>query len=180
MYRTFALAMGVFAAVAVLASVAAPSDTGMAALARTDGEQVPAAKAQSPPLAALPPDAGSPQAFAFHPRRPDIVYVLTVSYPHGATRGHVYKTTDGGQHWHATATRGIGWTGDVLSLAADPRHPGPRQGPRHAGHEGARWPRRTQRWRLQRAQREGPGRRAQDQVRQPSPFLCVCVYCVSC
>ena len=36
----------------------------------------------------------------------------------------MYKTTDGGAHWHATATRGAGWTGDVLSLAADPQHPG--------------------------------------------------------
>ncbi len=124
MYRKSTLAIGVSAAVAILAFVAAPGDAGTAALARADGEQVPAANAGSPPLAALPPGAGSPQAFAFDPRTPDIVYVLTVSWPHGTTIGHVYKTTDGGRHWHATATRGTGWTGDVQSLAADPRHPG--------------------------------------------------------
>ena len=78
----------------------------------------------SPPLGALPPYGGSAQAFAFDPRRPDIVYVATVGYPHGTTRAHVFKTTDGGRHWHSTATRGSGWTGDVVTLAADPRHPG--------------------------------------------------------
>jgi hypothetical protein len=80
--------------------------------------------ATSPPLGALPRGAGFPQAFAFDPRNSDVVYVATVSYPHDTTRAHVYKTTDGGQHWHVTATRGTGWTGDVVSLAADPRHPG--------------------------------------------------------
>jgi photosystem II stability/assembly factor-like uncharacterized protein len=50
------------------------------------------------------------------------VYVLTVSG--AASRGHVFKTTDGGSHWQATATRGSGWAGDIQSLTADPRHPG--------------------------------------------------------
>jgi len=97
---------------------------GAATPARARDAHSPAASAQSPPLAALPPGAGSPQAFAFDPRRPNIVYVLTVSHPHGTTIGHVYKTTNGGQHWRATATRGAGWTGDVQSLVADPQHPG--------------------------------------------------------
>jgi hypothetical protein len=78
----------------------------------------------SAPLGALPSGAGSAQAFAFDPRHPDTVYVATVSYPHGTTRGHVYRSTDGGRHWSATATKGVGWTGDIASLAADPQHPG--------------------------------------------------------
>ena len=69
---------------------------GAATPARSRDAHSPAANTQSPPLAALPPGAGSPQAFAFDPRRPDIVYVLTVSWPHGTTMGHVYKTIDGG------------------------------------------------------------------------------------
>ena len=50
------------------------------------------------------------------------MYVLTVGGD--ASRGHVFKTTDGGSHWHATATLGTGWVGDVQTLTADPRHPG--------------------------------------------------------
>ena len=115
MYRKFALAIGVFA-VAILAFVAAPGDTGKAALARADGEQVPAAMAESPPLGALPPDVGRPEAFALDPHSPQIVYLMT--------QGHVFKTTDGGAHWQATATSGsrLGW--EPTALAADPRHPG--------------------------------------------------------
>ena len=40
------------------------------------------------------------------------------------TRGHVFKTTDGGTHWQATATSGSGWVGANEALTADPRHPG--------------------------------------------------------
>ncbi len=109
--------------VAALAATAAML-TAVAAAGPVAARQAEVAASASPPLGALPPDAGSPQAFAFDPRRADFVYVLTVSYPHDTTRGHVYKTTDGGQHWHATATTGTGWTGDVQSLAADTRHPG--------------------------------------------------------
>jgi hypothetical protein len=47
------------------------------------------AKAESPPLGAFPLSAGSAQAFAFDPRRPEIVYVATVGCPHGTTRGHM-------------------------------------------------------------------------------------------
>lgn len=74
----------------------------------------------SPPLGALPPDARSVEAFAFDQRNPDIVYLLMGGVP-GV---HVYKTTDGGAHWQATATRGSGWVGFKEALAADPRHPG--------------------------------------------------------
>jgi photosystem II stability/assembly factor-like uncharacterized protein len=95
---------------------------GAAALAHSPGAQSPAANAGSPPLAALPRSAGAAEAFAFDPRNPQIVYVLTVSG--NFSRGHVFKTTEGGAHWQATATSGSGWAGDVQTLAADPRHPG--------------------------------------------------------
>jgi hypothetical protein len=94
---------------------------GAAPPARAPGMQPPAADAQSPPLAALPPGAGSPQAFAFDSRRPNIVYVAS---PHGRGSVYVYKTTDNGHHWHLTGARGTGWVSDILSLTADPRHPG--------------------------------------------------------
>lgn len=95
---------------------------GTAATARARGSRSPAATAGSPPLAALPRNAGTADTFAFDPRNPQIVYVLTVSGV--ASRGHVFKTTDGGAHWQATATNGSGWAGDIQSLTADPRHPG--------------------------------------------------------
>jgi photosystem II stability/assembly factor-like uncharacterized protein len=89
---------------------------GTAALAHAPGSPGSTAKAESQPLAALPPDAGIAEAFAFDPRSPETVYVTT--------RGHVFKTTDGGAHWHATATSGSGWMGENEALTADPRHPG--------------------------------------------------------
>ncbi len=94
---------------------------GTAALAQAPGSQSPAANAGSPPLAALPRSAGAAEAFAFDPREPQVVYVLTVSG--NSSRGHVFKTIDGGAHWQATATSGSGWAGDVQTLTADPRHP---------------------------------------------------------
>ena len=98
---------------------------GTAALpARAPGSQAPAANADSPPLGALPPDAGTAQSFAFDPRNPEIVYVLTVGYANGVGRSHVFKTTDGGAHWQATATGGSDWVGSKGALTADPRHPG--------------------------------------------------------
>jgi photosystem II stability/assembly factor-like uncharacterized protein len=89
---------------------------GTAATARAPGSHGSAAKGESAPLGALPPDAGRPEAVAFDPRGPQIVYVMT--------QGHVFKTTDGGAHWQATATRGSGWVGANEALTADPRHPG--------------------------------------------------------
>ena len=95
---------------------------GTAGLAHAPGSQSPAANAGSPTLGALPAGAGSVEAVAFDPRSTKIVYVLTVSG--NASTGHVFKTTDGGAHWQATATTGTGWAGDVQALTADPRHPG--------------------------------------------------------
>jgi photosystem II stability/assembly factor-like uncharacterized protein len=104
---------------------------GTAATASAHGSQGSTAKADSPPLAALPPNAGTADTFAFDPRNPQIVYVLTTSvgaltrgHVFELTRGHVFKTTDGGAHWQATATNGSGWVGDTETLTADPRHPG--------------------------------------------------------
>ncbi len=98
---------------------------GTAATAHAPGSQAPAANAESSPLGALPPDAGRAESFAFDPRNPEIVYVLT----NGGVLGtpvptHVFKTTDGGQHWHATATSGSGWVGGNEALTVDPQHPG--------------------------------------------------------
>jgi photosystem II stability/assembly factor-like uncharacterized protein len=97
---------------------------GTAALPHVPGSQGSSAKADSPPLAALPPDAGAAEAIAFDPRNPEIVYVLTVGYSHGRGRSRVFKTTDAGAHWHATATSGSGWMGENEALTADTRHPG--------------------------------------------------------
>ena len=63
------------------------------------------------------------ESFAFDPRNPQIVYVLTVGSSNGS-RSRVFKTTDGGAHWQATATSGSGWVGGNEALTADPRHPG--------------------------------------------------------
>ena len=95
---------------------------GTAATAHAPGSQAPAANADSQPLGALPPDADMVDAFAFDPRNPEIVYVMT----RGAGGGHppgagVFKTTDGGAHWQATSTSR--WPGSH-ALTADPRHPG--------------------------------------------------------
>ena len=91
---------------------------GTAATARAHGSRPSSATADSPPLAALPPDAGVVDSFAFDPRNPEIVYVMTSGgLPPGAG---VFKTTDGGAHWQATATS---WPGGH-ALTADPRHPG--------------------------------------------------------
>jgi photosystem II stability/assembly factor-like uncharacterized protein len=95
---------------------------GSAALAHAPGAQAPAANADSAPLGALPPNAGRLESFAFDPRNPKIVYVLT--YGGNASTGHVFKTTDGGAHWQATATRRSSWIGANEALIADPRHPG--------------------------------------------------------
>jgi photosystem II stability/assembly factor-like uncharacterized protein len=96
---------------------------GSSVLEHAPGLPSAAANAGSPPLGALPPDAGGVQAVAFDPRNPRIVYVLTVGGD-AASTGHVFKTTDGGAHWHTTATSGGRWVGDIQALTADPRHPG--------------------------------------------------------
>ena len=78
------------------------------------------------PLGALPgstmyvPRSG----IAFDPRLPNTVYIATTSWNRqGVSRGHVYKTIDGGQHWRGTATTDAGWT-RIDALTADPRQSG--------------------------------------------------------
>jgi photosystem II stability/assembly factor-like uncharacterized protein len=92
---------------------------GSAALAGGSGAGGQA-RTPAPSLAALPAGA-RPQAFAFDPRRPNMVYVASADDRGGA---YVYKTTDGGRHWQPTGARGTGWISDILSLTADPRQPG--------------------------------------------------------
>jgi photosystem II stability/assembly factor-like uncharacterized protein len=92
---------------------------GVAALAGTPGSRAQA-RAGAPALAGLPAGA-RPQAFAFDPRRPNIVYIASA---HDRAGAYVYKTTDGGRHWHSTAAHGTGWISDILSLTADPQHSG--------------------------------------------------------
>jgi photosystem II stability/assembly factor-like uncharacterized protein len=58
----------------------------------------------------------------FDPRAPETVYVGTLGTG-STTHGHVYKTTDAGQHWRSTEHGNSGWT-RVDALAADPQHPG--------------------------------------------------------
>ena len=56
-------------------------------------------------------------AVAFDPRSPQTVYFLSYAPT-------ILETTDGGAHWHATASQGSGWAGANEALIADPRHPG--------------------------------------------------------
>jgi photosystem II stability/assembly factor-like uncharacterized protein len=79
-----------------------------------------AAIAASPSLTSLPAGNGA-SAFAFDPRRPNVVYVASRDARGGV---YVYKTTDNGRNWLSTGARGTGWMGDILTLTADPLHPG--------------------------------------------------------
>jgi hypothetical protein len=80
-----------------------------------------AANAESAPLGALPPGAGLVTAFAFDPSAPGTVYAGTLGVPVGTdSTGHVYKTTDGGQHWQSTDHIDPGWP-RVDALAVDPQ-----------------------------------------------------------
>jgi photosystem II stability/assembly factor-like uncharacterized protein len=92
---------------------------GRTALADRSGTGGPT-RTPAPPLAALPAGA-RPQAFAFDPRRPNVVYVASA---HDRGGVYVYKTSDSGRHWQPTAARGTGWISDILSLTADPQRPG--------------------------------------------------------
>jgi photosystem II stability/assembly factor-like uncharacterized protein len=74
----------------------------------------------APSLAPVPAE-GLAEAFAFDPRRASVVYVAMA---HASTGVFVYKTTDDGRHWHSTGAQGTGWISDILSLTADPTHPG--------------------------------------------------------
>jgi hypothetical protein len=96
------------------------SGTG-AASAPAGGEPSPAPNSSATPLAALPADSGLVTRIVFDPRAPETVYVGTLGV--GAnSRGHVYKTTDAGQHWDSTEHGDPGWT-RVDALTADPQHP---------------------------------------------------------
>ena len=77
--------------------------TGTAALGGGSGAGGQATE-PTPPLAPLPAGNGA-SAFAFDPRRPDIVYVAS---PHARGGVFVYKTTDGGRHWLLTGAQGNG------------------------------------------------------------------------
>jgi photosystem II stability/assembly factor-like uncharacterized protein len=87
--------------------------TGTTALAGT--RNAPTPSANSTPLGALPPSAGMVESFAFDPRNPRVVYLLT----RGAG---VVKTSDEGGHWQVLPA-GLG-TGAYQTLVADLRHPG--------------------------------------------------------
>lgn len=67
------------------------------------------------------PYGNEASAFAFDPRRPNVVYIASRDANGGV---YVFKTTDDGQHWRLTGARGAGWRSDILSLTADPLHAG--------------------------------------------------------
>ena len=102
-----------------------------AALAPLPGALSPVPDAGSTPLGNLPAGIGV-TSFAFDPRTPDTVYAAAMGITAGGrntpgyvsnSRGYVYKTVDGGQHWRPTATTGAGWT-RADTLTADPQHAG--------------------------------------------------------
>jgi photosystem II stability/assembly factor-like uncharacterized protein len=95
------------------------SGTGAAAPAGDSGAKSQATK-PAPSLARLP-YGNEAMAFAFDPRRPNVVYVASPDARGGI---YVYKTTDSGRHWRTTAARGTGWMSDIVTLTADPQHPG--------------------------------------------------------
>jgi photosystem II stability/assembly factor-like uncharacterized protein len=121
MRNAAALVVAVAAAVAGLIGFGGGNGSGAGTAALADGSGAGSqARTPAPSLAALP--AGDrASVFAFDPRRPNVVYVASA---HARDGVYVYKTTDGGGHWHPTAARGTGWISDILSLAADPLHPG--------------------------------------------------------
>jgi photosystem II stability/assembly factor-like uncharacterized protein len=101
--------------------------TLIAALTLTAASLLAASAAPSMPrgttassLAPLPHGNGA-GAFAFDPRRPNVVYVVSA---HASGGVYVFKTIDGGLHWHSTNARGTGWESDDMSLTADPRRSG--------------------------------------------------------
>ena len=95
------------------------SGAGAAALGGEAGAKGQATK-PTPSLARLP-YGNEAMAFAFDPRRPNIVYVAS---PDARGGTYIFKTTDNGRHWRTTAARGAGGMSDILTLTADPQHPG--------------------------------------------------------
>jgi photosystem II stability/assembly factor-like uncharacterized protein len=120
------------AAAAIAALIGFGGDSGggagTALPGRALGSHGSSLKPGSPPLGALPASYRA-NFFVFDPRDPQRVYVGAS----GVGGGRVLKTTDGGAHWHATATgtRASGWPGLRQALTADPRH----QGTLYAGTE---------------------------------------------
>jgi photosystem II stability/assembly factor-like uncharacterized protein len=94
--RAFALATAPVAAAVALAAAAA-------------------AGSAPPSLDSLPAGSGIVMAFAFDTREPGSVYAGTLG-------GHVYKSTDAGQHWRLTTAGSI--SDRVDALVADPGRPG--------------------------------------------------------
>ena len=74
----------------------------------------------TPSLAPVPAGNGA-QAFALDPQRPSVVYMAVA---HALDGVFVYKTINGGRRWISTGAQGPGWVSDILSLTADPTHPG--------------------------------------------------------
>jgi photosystem II stability/assembly factor-like uncharacterized protein len=92
---------------------------GTAALSGASGARGQSGRS-APSLAPIPAGNGA-QAFAFDPRRPNVVFMAVA---HAVGGVYVFKTTDGGEHWRSTGAQGTGWVSDILSLTPDPTHPG--------------------------------------------------------
>jgi photosystem II stability/assembly factor-like uncharacterized protein len=119
--RNGGLLVAVGAAVAALVGLlgGGGGGAGTAALAGDSGARGQSSRSIAS-LAPLP--AGNQaNAFAFDPRRPNVVYVASF---HARGGVYVFKTTDGGQHWRLTRAQGAGWKSDILSLTSDPSRPG--------------------------------------------------------
>jgi len=104
---------------ASLVAVSGASYTGASALAGHSGAKSQATK-PTPSLAPLP-YGNEVSAFAFDPRRPNIVYIASRDAGGGV---YVFKTTNNGRHWRSTGARGMGWMSDILTLTADPQRSG--------------------------------------------------------
>jgi photosystem II stability/assembly factor-like uncharacterized protein len=95
---------------------------GAAVTAAPSGDSGAQSQATKPAPSLAPlPEGNPPSAFAFDPRRPNIVYVASRDARGGV---YVYKTTDNGRHWRSTGARGAGWMSDILTLTSDPARPG--------------------------------------------------------
>jgi photosystem II stability/assembly factor-like uncharacterized protein len=108
-------ALGLLAAVALLAAIAAASPSWVAnGLSATTAR--PATQA---PAALLPADAGLVTSLALDPTHPNTVYAGTlVINGNGPDTGRVYKSTDSGNHWRLIS--GPGWP-RISALTVDAR-----------------------------------------------------------
>src|SRR5947209_2482772 len=122
--RNLALVLAGAAGVGVLIGFGGRGGGGAGGVATALARSSSGSAVNSSSLGALPPDAGMVKSFAFDPYNPKDVYVLTVGFFAGGGEGRLYRTTDGGASWQATAAGGSGWLGGNEALAADPRAPG--------------------------------------------------------